>query len=614
MKNCWVFGLVLFASTVLFSTRAALAHEATWVEVRSPHFSVITDAGERRGREVATRFEQMRAVFTHLIIQAKVNTPIPLEIVAFRNAKELREVSPLWKGKPVELAGLFQPGTDRCFIMLDMAADNPWTTVFHEYAHQLMNGTVSAPMDPWFEEGFAEYFSSIEVDSHQARVGKIPPMTYDIIRQNGMMKIADLFRIRHSSSTYNESGNRRTVFYAESSMVVHYLYDNDLIPKLAKYFDLKYKQDLSGEDAIQQSFGMSAANFDKAIQSYVASNQYKYYVMKTPADIETTGYTSRPISATDAAAVIADIHAHSPDYQEKAMAEFEEILQSDPNNAAACRGLGYAYLQKRNFDKAEEYFQRAAKADSRDPRVHYYSGLLMNMKGSVGQSDLKFVTEELKKAIALDPDFADAYMQLAFAQQRDGDIAGAMVSAKKAISLNPRNQGYYFNLANLYMQQRQIPEALSILQALTKSSDQAIAMRASAAASQIQTMEAEMKGMEISRSSPESAPPSLAKQSPRAREETPPPVHVSSGAAAPSVGNLSFLKGTIAKVDCSSPPAATLTVTSGGRTWTMQVRDSHHVLVLGGDAFSCAWSKQKVALNYLGTGVATGSVISIEIQ
>jgi hypothetical protein len=134
--------------------------------------------------------------------------------VAFRNTKELRQVAPSWNGKPVEVAGLFQGGEDRSFIMLDMSTESPWTVVFHEYAHQLMNGTLTGEIDPWFEEGFAEYFSSIEVDAKEARVGKIPPEKYEILQQQGTMKIADLFRVQYNSSTYNESGDHRTVFYA----------------------------------------------------------------------------------------------------------------------------------------------------------------------------------------------------------------------------------------------------------------------------------------------------------------------------------------------------------------------------------------------------------------
>jgi hypothetical protein len=75
-----------------------------------------------------------------------------------------------------------------------------------------------------------------------------------------------------------------------------------------------------------------------------------------------------------------------------------------------------------------------------------------------------------------------------------------------------------------------------------------------------------------------------------------------------------FLKGTIVGVDCSSPPGAILTVISRGKTWKMQVPDSKHVLVIGGDSFSCSWSRQEVALKYRETGDAAGSVISIEVQ
>ncbi len=253
----WLFLPVLALSAIA----NAFADDAHWIEVKSPHFSVVTDAGEKRGRETAMRFEQMRAVFGTLMTKAKVNLPIPLQIVAFRNSKEFRQFAPLWNGKAVQLAGLFQGGEDRSFIMLDMSTENPWSVVFHEYAHQLMNGVLSARVDPWFEEGFAEYFSSIEVDSKEARVGKIPEDEYLVLEQNGMMKVADLFRVQQNSSTYNESGSHRTVFYAESGIVVHYLYDNNLILKLSQYFDLKMSRNVPVESAIQQGLGMSAADF-----------------------------------------------------------------------------------------------------------------------------------------------------------------------------------------------------------------------------------------------------------------------------------------------------------------------------------------------------------------
>jgi hypothetical protein len=79
------------------------------------------------------------------------------------------------------------------------------------------------------------------------------------------------------------------------------------------------------------------------------------------------------------------------------MKEFQEILKSDPNNEAACRGMGYAYLERQDFDQAGEYFKRAAQVDSKDARVHYYNALMMVRKsGFGGGADSQPMTKELE--------------------------------------------------------------------------------------------------------------------------------------------------------------------------------------------------------------------------
>jgi tetratricopeptide (TPR) repeat protein len=606
----WPYLLALALSLTLFAPVSTVASESQWLEVDSPHFSVITDAGEKRGREVAQRFEQMRAVFSTLLVKANVNLPIPLQIVAFRNSKELRQVVPLWHGKPIQVAGLFQGGQDRCFIMLDMSVENPWTVVFHEYAHQLMNGNLTAPVDPWFQEGFAEYFSSIEVDGKQARVGKIPDYDYQILQQMGMMKVADLFRVQQNSATYNESGDHRTTFYAESSIVVHYLYDNKLIPKLATYFTLKIDKGVPVDEAIQQSFGMSGAQLDKELRNYISSGHYMYYPLPSPADIVKANYATKPLTPYDSSAVIADIHLHSMDYQAKAAAEFQEILKADPNNAAAARGLGYAYLEARNFDGAAEYFKRAAQEDSKDPRVHYYSAMLMSREGSfTGDSNLSDVVKELQTAISLDPAFADAYTLLAFAQARSGDPKSGVTTMQKAVTLSPQNEQYRFNLAQMYLNCQQPDPAMAILQVLSRSSNQMVAMKAAQSLEQAREFKESMEARShIEDSSSESipeAPPGLRTAS--APDDAVPGLQ-------PQQNNVRFIKGTVTSVDCSAQPAALVTVSSAGRTFNITVPDSKHVLLIGADAFSCAWKKQKVAINYRVTGDTAGEAISIEVQ
>ena len=308
----------------------------------------------------------------------------------------------------------------------------------------------------------------------------------------------------------------------------------------------------------------------------------------------------------DSSAVIADIHLHSIDYHDKAAAEFQEILKADPNNAAAARGLGYAYLQARNFDGAAEYFKRASQEDSKDPRIHYYSAMLMSREGSFADgSNLPDVLKELETAVSLDPTFADAYTLLAFAEARSGDSLKGLANMQKAVSLNPQNEQYRFNLAQMYLNNRQPDQAIAILQTLSRSSDRMAAMRASQSLNQALEFKASMEQArkQVAESRPDMSPQLQNTSAPN-----------ESVAVLPSQTKVSFIKGTVMGVDCSSPPTAVMTVSASGKTFNIRVSDSQHVLLIGADEFSCAWKKQKVAINYRETGDVAGTAISIEVQ
>jgi hypothetical protein len=126
-----------------------------------------------------------------------------------------------------------------------------------------MNGNIKAETQPWFEEGFAEYFATTVVDNHVAKVGfKPPPGDLEVLQQYSWLHLADLFAVRHDSQTYNE-GDRRSVFYAESWLVVYYLQATQQFSKLNAYFTAVMERKVPIPDAIQQAFGISAVQFEK---------------------------------------------------------------------------------------------------------------------------------------------------------------------------------------------------------------------------------------------------------------------------------------------------------------------------------------------------------------
>jgi len=75
--------LLTLCGLFLRSIPALAAEPSPWLEIHSSHFTVITDAGDKKGREVALRFEQMRAVFATLLGKEHLNQSIPLTILAF---------------------------------------------------------------------------------------------------------------------------------------------------------------------------------------------------------------------------------------------------------------------------------------------------------------------------------------------------------------------------------------------------------------------------------------------------------------------------------------------------------------------------------------------------
>ncbi len=164
---------VLLAGTVVvcLSLASRAAEQSPWLEIHSTHFTVITDAGEKKGKEVALRFEQMRGVFAVMLMKDRLHEPLPLTIIAFKNDKDYYQTAPLRHGQPIDsqpidVPGFFLPGEDQNFIVLNLAEEESWRAVAHDFAHLLLNYNYPE-VQAWFDEGLAEYFSSIRVDDRE---------------------------------------------------------------------------------------------------------------------------------------------------------------------------------------------------------------------------------------------------------------------------------------------------------------------------------------------------------------------------------------------------------------------------------------------------------------
>ncbi len=589
------------------------ADKQQWVEVTSPHFTVLTDTGGQQGKEVALRFEQMRAVFGSLFRRSKVSIPVPLQIIAFRNQGEFRSYAPLWKGKPVELSGYFQGADDRNFIALDMSAPDSYSVVFHEYAHLLLHANFPR-MPVWFDEGFAEYFSSLRVNGKTVEYGNIPPNLPTILQTNRWMPIVDLFSTQHDSATYNER-DKNTLLYAQSWITVHYIMSEGKLPEAAKYLQLTQIEHKAVPESIKQAFGVEPAMLEKTVRDYFNSNGGKYFRTEAPA-FEAGPFESHKVDDITVQATLADLHAHSKDYQAQAVTEFQNVLEKEAGNEIATRGLGYLYLRQGEYNKATELFNRASLTGSKDARLHYLKALLMNrvaIKEGQPPKQPAVMVDELQTAIGLDPTFADAYNLLAFALAADRRFEPAFSAQKKAIELNASYEPYQMNLAHLYLQAQQWEEGEAILARLQQSSDTEMrdeAKQMSAALQSNRELAAQMVRDRELRRDNITAPQWRRKDDSSSTVTTEP----ESTEAKPDTRKILYMYGRLQSVDCSADPAAILVVRSGQKVLKLRTDNYKKLLVMGEDEFSCDWRDRKVLVNYKPGGKADGDVVTLEVQ
>jgi hypothetical protein len=276
---------------VVLCAESKAANQPAWQQINSTHFTVITDAGDKKGREIAFRFEQMRAVFATLLGKDRLTQSVPLTILALASDKAYYQAAPLRQGQPIDVSGFFVRGDDQDFIVLNVFEAEPWRAVAHDFGLMLLRYNYP-PAQGWFDEGLAEYFASIRLDDKQIEIGgdpdlgtsKTPAMLTDqhdaratksltdLLGVATWISLPDLFSMKHDAYSRNE-GPHQTLYYAESWMMLHYLLHEKKLPQTGSYFDLVLNQHVPVEEAIQKAYGMSPEQLEQAVKDHFGTEK-----------------------------------------------------------------------------------------------------------------------------------------------------------------------------------------------------------------------------------------------------------------------------------------------------------------------------------------------------
>jgi tetratricopeptide (TPR) repeat protein len=468
---------------LVFYVPSAAAAEPPWLEIHSTHYAVITDAGEKKGREIALRFEQMRAVFASLLSKDRLHESRPLTILAFKNDRSYYQLSPLHQGQPINAPGFLLSGDDQDFIVLNAFEEDPWRAVSHDFAIRLLNFNYP-PAQGWFDEGLAEYFTSIRLDNREVEIGADPELQPTIkedlvgnqrdthpsksltqlLAAQVWLSLPDLFTMKHEPA--RNEGTRHTLYYAESWIVMHYLLHQKKLPETGAYFGLVLNQHVPVEEAIQQAYGMSSAELENAVKDYFrsqtglqaavdgarlttvdpnqspASRSGQTDHFPEPVGPEDSAITSKPFADPDARAIYAAVQIRIPERREFGLKTLHDLATTptEADRKAESRPA------KRTGEDADQLPTNALG----NPTAHRFLAW-----DHIEHNEFEEAFSEINDASSLNPQdmWPHYYLSAAkyrMARTRHADIVGLanmMLDLKAVLEWNPEMADAYDLLA-----------------------------------------------------------------------------------------------------------------------------------------------------------------------
>ena len=434
----------LAAAVLAMLVAAPAAAAPKWSRLRTPNFVLIGEGGDRPLRDVAERLEQFREVFGRLFPSTRKAMPAPIVVYVFTSRKAYEPFMPVYNGKRVDVAGYFQATPGAYYITLDgQASGRGFPVIFHEYVH-LLTGNALADVPVWFNEGLAEYYQTYEMSGREATLGKVNEHHVFSLRER-FIPLAGLLAVNHQSPMYNE-GDRRSVFYAESWALVHYLLlGNPERRAQLPAFLQKYADGVATAIAVREAFGVSEAQLEKELKQYVQQSFYRSTSYTFPEKVAVDkDWTIDQPSEADGQAALADLLLALRRYDE-ARARAEAALRAMPTHPRALAVLGRLSAADGQAGEAAALLDRAIAGAPDDYLPPYYKALALLRPGTSGSQSTSTEAARtalplLHRATTLSPSLADGHGLAAWASLLSGNYVDAKGSAATAFTLSPRHE------------------------------------------------------------------------------------------------------------------------------------------------------------------------------
>ena len=186
-----------------------------WIEIRTAHFLVASDGGEKTARRVAEEFETLLRVFQLTMPNARVTNGIPIRILVARDGQSFARMAPEfpYDKRHDQPPNLFASGTEKTYIGLRANASGRFlrADLFKSLAHDILKRSYRN-LPPWLEEGFSTVYGSVTFNDRGGHLDRPDPEDLSVLFESPLLPL-DLVLHVDRASAYYSPGDRESVYF-----------------------------------------------------------------------------------------------------------------------------------------------------------------------------------------------------------------------------------------------------------------------------------------------------------------------------------------------------------------------------------------------------------------
>lgn len=373
LSRCGITGLwigmrrMMHILAVLLSvglSPSAFAAEDNWLRLQTPEFTVISQLNERKTRRWAGEFDQfVSALFSLYAIERK-GLP-PLTIVLFDRARNFAPYRPRTEsGQAKNVGGVFGRQANWS-VMATSATNQPLETrrvLNHEAVHWFFSASgLELPL--WFNEGYAEVLSTIEIRRGSAQWGRALPGHIQLLRDLGLQPLGEFLELSQDDAIHGD-----TRYYPQAWAFVHFAVFGGTGAHRTSLSDLARRIRLEPVDvAFKSAFGMSLEAGDQALRAYIKRGTYSMARLDIPGRVDSFVVTqATPIQVQTALGRLALVTRN----MELALHHANVLIEGNPKVPEGFELRSMVKFAGNDQEAGRQDVDQAIKLDSLDAGMH----------------------------------------------------------------------------------------------------------------------------------------------------------------------------------------------------------------------------------------------------